>query len=164
MEHGINWLRDRVLRNLGKSVNSPSRRIFVSRRDAPSRHMTNEDEAIDALSHYGIERVELSGLGFADQVALFAECELVVAPHGAGLTNLIFAPATCRVVELVSDPIAHMGDIRVIQRILGQKGTVVPCTAYELDPGATNPMVQHNFHTDPRAIVAAVDTLLALDN
>lgn len=161
--HGIKWLRDRVFVNMEKSAAAPTRRIFVSRRDAPNRHMTNEDEVIDALSPIGIERVELSSLTFAEQVMLFAETELVVAPHGAALANLIFAPTTCSTVELVSDPIAHMGDIRLIQQILGQRSTIVPCTSFELYPEATNPMVQHNFHTDPAAIVAAVEVLLTQD-
>lgn len=161
MKYGLNWLRDRVLENVGKTAALPNRRIFVSRRDAPSRYMTNEDEAIDALSPIGIERVELSGLSFTEQVKLFAESELVVAPHGAGLANMIFAPRTCGVVELVSGPIAHMSDIRIIQQTLGQTGTVIPCTAFEIYPGATNPMVQHDFHTNPAQIVTAANDLLA---
>ena len=36
----------------------------------------------------------------AAQVRAFAEAECVVGPHGAGLTNLAFAPPGAAVVEL----------------------------------------------------------------
>lgn len=161
VSHGIQWLRRRILENVGTPPGQPARRIFISRRDAPSRHMTNEDEVVDALEPLGIERVELGALTFSEQVSLFAQAELVVGPHGAGFANLIFAPAACRVVELVSDPIAHMSDFRVIQEIIGQQGTVVPCTSFDLDQGATKPMVQHSFRTDPEAVVFAVKSALS---
>lgn len=161
ISHGIQWLRRRILESAEAPPGRPARRIFISRRDAPSRRMTNEDQVMDALKPLGIERVELAALSFSEQVSLFAEAELVVGPHGAGFANLIFAPAECRIVELVSDPIAHMTDIRLIQKIIGQHGMVVPCTSFDLDKGATKPMVQHNFRTDPEAVVFAAKSVLS---
>lgn len=161
ISHGIHWLRRRALEAGLVSPDPGTRRLFISRRDAPSRKMTNEDEVVHALAPLGFKSVELSTLGFAEQVSLFGQAEIVVAPHGAGLANIIFAPAACRLVELVSDPIAHMSDIRVIQEAIGQRGMVVPCTSYEIYPGATHPMIQHSFRTEPADVVAAVETTLA---
>ncbi len=59
------------------------------------------------LARFGVEPVVLEGRSLGDQAALFADAELVVAPHGAGLTNLVFAPRDCRVVELLSDAYAN---------------------------------------------------------
>jgi capsular polysaccharide biosynthesis protein len=39
-------------------------------------------------------------LSFADQVRIFSECAVVLAQHGAGLTNILFAPDRCRVLEI----------------------------------------------------------------
>lgn len=161
---GIDWLRNRVFANLGQPGATSRKRVFVSRRDAPSRYMSNENEVIDALKPFGFEAVELSALNFAEQVSLFAGCEFVVAPHGAGLANLIFAPSDCRVVELVSDPIAHMNDFRQIRDARGQRGTVVPCASFRIDPGANKPMVQHTFQTEPAKIVSAVEVLLKMES
>lgn len=38
---------------------------------------------------------------FRETVAMFARAKLVVAPHGAGLTNLLFSPPGTRVVEII---------------------------------------------------------------
>ena len=95
---------------------------------------------------------------------LFRQAKTIIAPHGAGLANLIFAPSDCRVVELISDPIAHMNDPRRIQDARGQRGAVVPCTSFQIDPGATNPMVQHTFRTEPEKIISAVEALLKTEN
>ena len=157
---GIHWLRNQSLATFDSPATPHGRRLFISRRDAPSRYLENEEAVMSALEPFGIERVELSKFSFVEQASMFSETELVVAPHGAGLANLIFAPETCRVVELVSDPIAHMSDFRIIQNVIGQTGAVVPCKSYTIDPGATKPMVQHNFRTDPTAVATAVAKLL----
>jgi capsular polysaccharide biosynthesis protein len=34
------------------------------------------------------------------QVDLFSQAESIVGPHGAGLTNCVFAPATTKIFEL----------------------------------------------------------------
>jgi len=40
------------------------------------------------------------GTSLADNAAAFADAALVVAAHGAGLANLVFAPPGCRVLEV----------------------------------------------------------------
>lgn len=64
------------------------------------RRVDNERAVIKTLSHQGFERVVLSELPFAAQVMLFAGAEAVVAPHGAGLVNMMFAE-DLNVIELV---------------------------------------------------------------
>ena len=161
MKTGIMWLRSRFL---GKDLPLPAeapRRIFVSRRDAPSRHLSNEAEVLEALAPMGVQPVELSRYGFLEQVALFAQAEIVVAPHGAGLANMAFAPEGCPLVELVSDPLSNMNDFRVISDLLAQPLTVIPSLSHRIDPGATNPAAQHSFTTDPERVAATVSEFLS---
>ncbi|AHG00783.1 hypothetical protein HALLA_07235 [Halostagnicola larsenii XH-48] len=75
------------------------RRVYISRADADRRRVRNRDELLEALATNGFERYTLSSLSFADQVRLFLEADIVVAPHGAGFANLAFA-SDCTVVEL----------------------------------------------------------------
>jgi hypothetical protein len=84
-----------------------SRRVYVSRDDAPDRRVLNEDELTAALTTYGIERVQLSELSVADQVKLFAEAELIVGAHGAGLANIVVAPTQACVLELVGNNVVN---------------------------------------------------------
>ena len=83
------------------------RRFYVDRGGSGNRRLENEAAVIAALARQGVMPVRLERLTFATQVALFRHAELVVAPHGAGLANLVFAPPGCAVVELVMDAYPH---------------------------------------------------------
>jgi hypothetical protein len=74
--------------------------VYLSRRDAPARHVLNEPDVEALLRPYGFETHVLSDYSFEQQLALFAGARAVVAPTGAGLANLVFAPAGTPVVEL----------------------------------------------------------------
>lgn len=75
-----------------------SRRLVLLRRG--TRSLVNEAELLETLEPFGFEPVRLEQLSFAGQRAAFAEAEAVVAPHGAGLANLIWRRGPCRVLEL----------------------------------------------------------------
>ena len=79
------------------------RAFYVSRAAAQARRLTNEDAVAAALHALGIVPVVLEGMTLADQAGLFAGARLIVAPHGAGLANLLFAPPGCAVLELQMD-------------------------------------------------------------
>jgi capsular polysaccharide biosynthesis protein len=40
---------------------------------------------------------------FEEQIAIMHNCEIVVAPHGAGLTNILFCQPGVTVIELLAD-------------------------------------------------------------
>jgi hypothetical protein len=92
------WLRDRMCeRATEPSIGRPDA-IFVSRRDAPNRDVRNEDVLLGELESSGLTRVIPSEFSIPEQVMLFAEAEMVVGPHGAGLVNTIFSDQI-RVIE-----------------------------------------------------------------
>ncbi|HUO48841.1 MAG TPA: glycosyltransferase family 61 protein, partial [Acidimicrobiales bacterium] len=91
------WLRATLL----PDDQGPARRLYVSRGDKPNtRRVENEAEVLAALAPYGFEVIDPGGLSVQEQVRRFAEAELVVAPHGAALTNLVFCPPGAAVIEL----------------------------------------------------------------
>ena len=77
----------------------PRRRLYVTRRDALTRRVVNEDDVVAALSPLGFETVELEGMAVVEQALLFASAELVVGSHGAGFSNLVFSPTGSGVLE-----------------------------------------------------------------
>ena len=100
---GCHFLRDRFA-GLGDRAAADwgSDRIYISRRDANYRRVANEEALLAVLEPLGFQTVVLSGLTLAEQIALFQRAKVIVAPHGAGLINLVFcAPETC-VIELFS--------------------------------------------------------------
>ena len=80
----------------------PFRRLYLNRHDATHRRVANEPELLPVLRAHGFEHVTLSALTVAEQARLISEAACIVAPNGAGLANLVFAPPSCRVVEFFS--------------------------------------------------------------
>jgi capsular polysaccharide biosynthesis protein len=79
------------------------RRIYIDRRASRLRPLLNEDELAGALSRLGFVAVRLDTLSMADQVRLFRAADVIVAPHGAALTNLGFCRPGTQVIELLMD-------------------------------------------------------------
>jgi len=78
------------------------RKIFISRGPAMGRHVLNREMLSELLEQRGIEMVEPEHLSLQDQIDLFASADLVVAPHGAALTNLLWCKPETHVIELFS--------------------------------------------------------------
>ena len=77
-----------------------NRKIFISRSKARRRRILNEDELYAFLAPYGYERVCMEDIGIRDAARMMSETEAVIAPHGAGLANIVFASAGTKVLEL----------------------------------------------------------------
>ncbi|WP_019532850.1 glycosyltransferase family 61 protein [Paenibacillus ginsengihumi] len=74
-------------------------RIYVSREDSAYRHVVNEDEVMQALGPLGFRKVVLGPLSFKDKMRLFASAQVIVAPLGAGLANVVFCRPGTKVME-----------------------------------------------------------------
>ena len=83
------------------------RRLYIDRRGSGVRPLVNEDELVGALARLGFVPVRPEMFSMADQVRLFRGAEAIVAPHGAGLTNLGFCRPGCFVLELLMDAYAN---------------------------------------------------------
>jgi capsular polysaccharide biosynthesis protein len=79
-----------------------AKRLYLSRANASGRKILNEEEIVPLLSRRGFLCVTLEEMSLVDQIALFFEAEAIVAPHGAGLTNLVWCAPKTRVVEIFS--------------------------------------------------------------
>jgi Glycosyltransferase 61 len=95
------WLRGRLLKALPQ-VNPPlPRRIYISRALATKRRLLNEPELIEVLRSLGFVSITTENLSVAEQARLFENADVVVAPHGAGLTNILFMRPGTLVLELI---------------------------------------------------------------
>ncbi len=107
-KESVNYLKKIIFTNLDFQVKqiSPSRLIYISRNKAQRRKLLNENELVSALEKKGFELINLEDLSVAEQIQLMSETQLVCAPHGAGLANLIFCDIP-RLIELL--PHDHYG-------------------------------------------------------
>jgi len=78
----------------------PKRRIYLSRGDARTRRLKNEAELLPILYHFGFENVVLSALDFSQQIEILRNAQMIVAPHGAGLSHLVFCDPGTPILEL----------------------------------------------------------------
>lgn len=95
----LNWLQTTLSRTT--SAAAPSKRVYITRRAATRRRLLNETELEPLLREQGFIIAELEKLPFTEQTRLFAEAEMIVGLHGAGLTNMVWAPAGCSVLEIM---------------------------------------------------------------
>ena len=77
-------------------------RFYVSRRGGKVRHALNESTLEKELAPRGIPTVVLEDLTMGDQIRLFAQADVIVAQHGAGLANLLHARPQTRLLEIFS--------------------------------------------------------------
>jgi hypothetical protein len=77
-----------------------AKRIYVSRGDAERRRVANEAELVTALESRGFASVQLARLPPGEQIGLFRGAQIVVGPHGMGLTQIIMGGQLGRMIEL----------------------------------------------------------------
>ncbi len=78
----------------------PTRRLHVLRAKARSRRLLNEAELLQISARYGFETILPEAHSVRQQARIFSEAESVIGVKGAALTNIIFAPPSCRVMVL----------------------------------------------------------------
>ncbi len=74
--------------------------MFFSRGKAKQRRLSNEAELESIAAERGFARFEAHSENHAEQVQRFGNADVIVAVHGAGLTNLIFARPGATLIEL----------------------------------------------------------------
>jgi capsular polysaccharide biosynthesis protein len=120
MRQGIDWLRARVATHV-TAPHLARDLLFLSRRDSTLRVMHNEAELEQALKPLGFTTFVAGEAAVTEQIQAFSRARVIVAAHGAGLTNLIFAPPGAFVLEIATPGSAQMDDFRFIARVMGQR-------------------------------------------
>ena len=98
----MEFLRSRFLPPEMQSVKSPGRRLYISRANAGYRRVLNESDVIRLLHSRGFETIAMEALTMQEQAAAMASCEIVVAPHGGGLSNIVFCSPGTKIIEIFS--------------------------------------------------------------
>jgi capsular polysaccharide biosynthesis protein len=93
---GAAFLRARAAKQASESGNM--RRLYIPR--DTTRRIINEEELIERLVSYGFE-IFRPATSQEDPRQAFAGAEVVVGAHGAGLADIVFAPKSSLLVEIV---------------------------------------------------------------
>lgn len=142
-------LFDRLLD--GVDLEEPHRRLYVTRARSPKRRLENEPEVIALLEEAGFEIADLDAMTLDEQMRRFAEATHVVAPHGAGLTNVAFCRPGTWVCELQMDCYMNW----LFRRLANLRGVRYGCVLGEIQ-GPWEPVWPHD-----RSWRIPLDTLAA---
>jgi hypothetical protein len=99
------WLKNKILQSLTIKSNNLelcAPNILILRKPSAGRAFTNQDKLLEALIPLGFKDFYLEDLPFEHQIELFEQARFIVASHGAGLTNIIFAK-TASIIEIFAE-------------------------------------------------------------
>jgi capsular polysaccharide biosynthesis protein len=94
----IKQFLEQISSSLPLAPEKPWRKIYVSRKTG--RKMANEDELIEGLRQRDFEIVRLEELRLLDQIRLFQEARVIVGPHGAGHSNIMWSAPGSHLLEV----------------------------------------------------------------
>jgi hypothetical protein len=91
--------------------------MYFSRGNAKLRQLLNESELEAICADRGFVRFEAHAGNHADQVDRFSESDVIVAVHGAGLTNLLFARPGTSIIEIFPENYVKSTYLWLAQRL-----------------------------------------------
>ncbi|WCJ59697.1 glycosyltransferase 61 family protein [Fontisphaera persica] len=98
----------KLLKNMAMCIKSKAKNhtpykakiLYISRNDANTRRVLNEYKYRRILEANNIEVHMLSNYSLDEQMMLFSNAEVVIAPHGAGIINIIFSDRIKCLIEI----------------------------------------------------------------
>ncbi len=96
----LDFFRNAIAERLPKTP--ACNKVYVSRSKCTNRPLANERELEALLSAEGFIICHFENMTFADQMNTIHSARIVVAPHGAGIANMIAARKQAKLVEIIS--------------------------------------------------------------
>lgn len=76
------------------------RRIFISRRDVTPRQITNSKDLFRRLQKLDFVEICPGEMSYSEELQIFADADVVVAPHGGALANMVAHPPGLKIFEI----------------------------------------------------------------
>ena len=79
--------------------------VFIDRTDSNFNHskLKNNNEVIEYLNKRGFTSYQVSKLNFFEQIYLFSNAKVIIGPHGAAFSNIIFSKPKTKIIELITE-------------------------------------------------------------
>lgn len=124
-----------------------NRRILISRQRGRRRKIRNWEDVLRALEGLDFEMIAFEDYPIQEQIELAYDAEVIVGVHGAGLTNMLFAPQA-KIVELFPTP-GIAPHYLYLSRSLGHDYACVLGKEEDLNP--------ESFDVDIEALLRSLD-------
>ena len=97
------WLRNKFLK-MATKFNS-NEKIFIDRSESQFKHcqFQNNNEIINFLNTKGFKSYKVGQLDFFEQIYLFNNAKIIIGPHGAAFSNIIFCKPKTIIIEILPE-------------------------------------------------------------
>ncbi|MFM2392321.1 MAG: hypothetical protein RLZZ546_298 [Bacteroidota bacterium] len=99
-------------------LNKSHKRIFIPRNGANRRILRNQEELEKLLAEHDFVVYDPSRLSYIEQITLIQNAELIVAVHGAAVTNIIYTKNLVNLIE-IKDPRDNTSIFEAIAHLVG---------------------------------------------
>jgi hypothetical protein len=96
----IRFLRDLFLRNGDKSTTE--KKLFLSRQNAPSRRIVNNEEVLCEIMASGFVEYTPENFSMEEVATHFSAVDSIISVHGSGLSNLPFISEGTKVLDILA--------------------------------------------------------------
>ena len=95
------FIREQMLNKVAnEGLTSNSIKLGILRKRTLRRRIVNEVDYINWCTGNGIQLIDPGDYSFMEQVALFSKANFLIAPHGAGETNMLFMRPNSIIIEI----------------------------------------------------------------
>ncbi len=157
----VSWLRARL--PASPDLSAYGRGLYVTRGSSPHTRRYVEEAALwPTLEERGFTRLDPGTVSVQEQIDHFAAADVIVAPHGAALANLVFCRPGVRVLELFAPDYVNPCYWAITDAIPDARYRyLVAGTPSEISSAARRPMtgVLRDISIPPSRVLAALDRL-----
>ncbi len=95
-------IRDTLLSDLLTDDFGFGDKIYISREKQVLRFVENEAEVVALLEKFGFKKIIAEDFSYDEQLTIFSKAKFLVAPHGAGITNVLFMKKGGAILEMTT--------------------------------------------------------------
>lgn len=95
----IQYWKDNLRDTVQQHKPTFSTRVFISRSKS-TRYSLNDELIEKFIKTIGFSIINTEKMALLDQIEIFSKCQVLVAPHGAGMANMVFMQPGSKIVEL----------------------------------------------------------------
>jgi capsular polysaccharide biosynthesis protein len=98
-------VKDKIINNAkmfldDNELETRPEKIFISRKGSTSRILENAEILEEYLREDGFSILDARDISYYKQVSLMTKAKIIIGEHGAGLTNILYAPTNAYVIEI----------------------------------------------------------------
>ena len=93
-------------------------KVFIDRSESVNKHcqLINNQEVIDYLKKKNFKILKIGKYDFLEQIKIFSSAKIIIGPHGAAFTNLVFCKSKTKVIEI--KPADRPNNYRTISKFM----------------------------------------------